>query len=106
MYDQQLIQSLNNDLLLSIADIAGLAEIEQAVKQKVSELLQADFNALVTLLYRIDVSEEKLKLLLETNKDTDAADIISRLIVDRQLQKIKSRNEFRSNNDVSEEEKW
>lgn len=106
MYDQQLIQSLNNDLLLSIADIAGLAEIEQAVKQKVSELLQADFNALVTLLYRIDVSEEKLKLLLETNKDTDAADIISRLIVERQLQKIKSRNEFRSNNDVSEEEKW
>lgn len=106
MYDQQLIQSLNNDLLLSIADIAGLAEIEQAVKQKVSELLQADFNALVTLLYRIDVSEKKLKLLLETNKDTDAADIISRLIVERQLQKIKSRNEFRSNNDVSEEEKW
>lgn len=106
MYDQQLIQSLNNDLLLSIADIAGLAEIEQAVKQKVNELLQADFNALVTLLYRIDVSEKKLKLLLETNKDTDAADIISRLIVERQLQKIKSRNEFRSNNDVSEEEKW
>lgn len=106
MYEQQLIQALNKDLLLSIADVVELAEIEKAVNQKVSELLQTDFNALLTLLYRIDVSEEKLKLLLETNKDTDAADIISRLIVERQLQKIKSRNQFRNNDSVSDEEKW
>ncbi|MGN6494690.1 MAG: hypothetical protein ACTHLE_22060 [Agriterribacter sp.] len=106
MYEQQLIQALNKDLLLSIADVVELAEIEKAVKQKVGELLQTDFNALLTLLYRIDVSEEKLKLLLETNKDTDAADIISRLIVERQLQKIKSRNQFRNNDSMSDEEKW
>lgn len=106
MHEQQLIQSLNEDLLLNIADATRLEEIERVVKQRVSELLQTDFNALVTLLYRIDVSEQKLKLLLETNQDTDAADIISRLIVERQIQKIKSRNEFKNNDNISEEEKW
>lgn len=106
MHEQQLIQSLNKELLLNIADATRLEEIERVVKQRVSELLQTDFNALVTLLYRIDVSEQKLKLLLETNQDTDAADIISRLIVERQIQKIKSRNEFKNNDNISEEEKW
>lgn len=106
MYEQQLILSLSNDLSIQIGDSLDREEIQLMVRERVSELLQKDFHGLITLLYRLDVSEEKLKKLLETNQDKDAADIISQLIVERQLQRIKSRNDFRSNNNVSEEEKW
>lgn len=106
MHDQRLV-TLLNELAVQATDTMSEEEIVKIVKQKVNELLQTDFNALLTLLYRIDVSEEKLKWLLETNQDKDAADIISGLIIERQLQKIKSRKAFKTNNNnISEEDKW
>ena len=107
MHDQQLVTLLNKELAIQASDTMSEEEIVKIVKQKVNELLQTDFNALLTLLYRIDVNEEKLKWLLETNRDKDAADIISGLIIERQLQKIKSRKAFKTNsNNISEEDKW
>ena len=73
----------------------------------ISDLLDHDFTALVNLLYRVDVSEEKLKLLLKDNPGTDAAEIISHLIVERQLQKIKNRQAFSfPAPDIGDNEKW
>ena len=106
MYEQQLIISLNDALSIKIGNALSWEEIQLVVKEKVNQLLQNDFHGLITLLYRLDVSEEKLKSLLETNQDQDAAGIISQLIVERQLQKIKSRDELRNNDHISEEEKW
>lgn len=106
MYEQQLIATLNIELSLRLADGVSMNDITERVKEKVSALLQTDFNALVTLLYRIDVDEEKLRLLLETNENREATDIITGLIIERQLQKIKSRRKFKPNNNISEEEKW
>jgi len=41
------------------------------------------FNKLVQLLYRIDVSEEKLKYILQLNPNEDAAKLIAAVIVER-----------------------
>jgi hypothetical protein len=60
----------------------------------INELINNDFNALVQILYRIDVDEKKLKQLLKESKDSDTASIIADLIVERQLQKIKSKSWF------------
>jgi len=61
----------------------------------------------VSILYRIDVNERKLKFLLQENVGEDAAVIIADLIIERQLQKIKSREAFRQNwSDEDGEEKW
>jgi hypothetical protein len=61
---------------------------------------------LVNLLYRIDVSEKNLKELLAKNPKQDAGDIIAMLIIERQLQKIKSRQQFKTDADFEGEEKW
>jgi len=46
-------------------------------------------------------------LLLQQNPDDDAGNIIATLIIERQQQKIKSRNLFRKQDkDVDEKEKW
>ncbi|HET9431346.1 MAG TPA: hypothetical protein VFO70_09215 [Chitinophagaceae bacterium] len=79
----------------------------QLLTEKVNELLETDFQYLVSLLYRLDVSETKLKGLLKENPGTDAGIIIADLMIERQAQKIRSRSQFRQrDHDIDENEKW
>jgi hypothetical protein len=49
----------------------------------INDCIQHDYNKLVQLLYRIDVSEEKLKYILQLNPNEDAAKLIAAVIVER-----------------------
>lgn len=64
------------------------------------------FDALVQVLYRMDVDEGKLRRMLQEGSNTDAARIIADLMVERQLQKIRTRQQFRRNTDIPDEDKW
>ena len=73
----------------------------------INDLIINDFERLVSLLYRMDINEKKLEYLLAQQPGTDAADNIAALVIERQVQKIKSRQENRRDiNDVTDEEKW
>lgn len=69
-------------------------------------MIQHRFEALVQVLYRMDVDERKLRLMLQEGGHTDAARIIADLMVERQLQKLRTRRLFRRDNDIPEEDKW
>ena len=71
-----------------------------------NDLINKDFNALVQLLYRIDVNEKKLKQLLQQNKNTDASLIIADLIIKRQLQKIATRKQFNNTKKSPPDDIW
>jgi hypothetical protein len=73
---------------------------------RINEMITSDFSGLLSLLYRLDVDERKLRSLLLQQADADAGDVIAALIYERQLQKIKSRQEFRRDDDIDENEKW
>ncbi len=81
---------------------------KQSLVDKVNDLMQHDFQKLVFLLYRIDIDENRLKGLLNQHAGEDAAVIITDLIIERQIQKIKSREQCRRKGDdgIDEEEKW
>lgn len=73
----------------------------------INELINKDFDVLVQLLYRIDVSEKKIRAVLEQRTETDSATILADLIIERQLQKIQSRKRFSNRTSPeSGEEKW
>jgi hypothetical protein len=75
--------------------------------QKVNELIINDFEKLVNILYRMDVSETKINALLKEFMQEDAAEIIVNLMLERAAQKIKSRQQFNQrDNNISDEEKW
>jgi hypothetical protein len=61
-----------------------------------NELIQNDFNQLINLLYRIDIDEQKLKKTLKENSG-DAGLLFAELIIQRQLQKVKTRKEYGKN---------
>jgi hypothetical protein len=72
----------------------------------INNLLDKDFERLVFLLYRMDVNEDKLKRLLKENAGGDAGLIIADLMIERQMQKIKSRKEYPNNKNIDENERW
>lgn len=88
---------------LSAADQeALLRELEESINW----MILNRFDALVQTLYRMDVDETRLRTLLARPGDTDAARIIANLLVERQLQKLRTRRQFRSDTDIPEDEKW
>ena len=74
---------------------------------KINELISTDLQQLIAVLYRMDVSENKLRSLLKENPGTDAGLMIADLMIERQAQKIRSRQQFRQRDDnIDENEKW
>lgn len=87
--------------------LAPSDEIRLKLVSLINELINKDFDAVVQLLYRIDVTEKKVRAFLDQNTGTDSASILADLIIERQLQKIESRKHFSNKNDPeSDEEKW
>ncbi len=83
--------------------------LRQLIIDRVRELIHSDFQKLVNILYRMDVSETKLKRMLEENPDSDAGVIITELIIERQAQKIafrKAQDDNLNKNDIPEEDRW
>ncbi len=87
------------DEVIACNDIAVLNDdlIIQQLADYINQLIIVNFERLVRLLYRIDVSESKLKYLLKENPGEDAGRIIALLIIERQLQKIKFKKEMSEN---------
>jgi len=65
------------------------------IMRVVEDLMAKDFNRLINILYRIDVSEEKLKEALALSNDNPAS-VVTKMILDRQLQKIETRKKYSS----------
>lgn len=78
---------------------------QQELTDYVQQLIDTNFEKLVFLLYRIDVSEHKIKTLLQNNHQP-SAEIISKAIIDRLVEKQQSRELYKQNNEIDEEDKW
>lgn len=84
-----------------------LQDLEQQLAHYINNLIQSDFNRLVQLLYRIDISEARIKQLLQLNPQEEAGKLIAQAMIERQLEKLKSRARYSSPADPeSKEEKW
>ena len=71
------------------------SEIRSRLTPLISNLLDSDMQGLLNLLYRIDVSEQKVKSILTTVKQGEMAKKIAELIIERQIQKITTRMKYK-----------
>jgi type III secretory pathway component EscR len=105
--DNEIINLLRKELSIDLPENIVLNEAAIILSVYINELIQTDFQKLVFILYRIDVNETKLKKILQENPGEVSGRIIADLIIERQLQKIKSRQQFsRQDNNIDENEKW
>jgi hypothetical protein len=90
--------------------ILDIAQIEQLNKTELIDsinwLIINDFEKLVFILYRIDVSEGKIKTLLNKDNTNFAAPVIADAILERLEEKKASREKYRQDPSASDEEKW
>ena len=105
--EKEIISDINQSLEISLPSSISLEELKHKLTLHINHLINHDFEKLVFYLYRIDVDETKMKRLLEQKEGENAAGLIADLIIERQIQKIKSRQQFRQrDNNIDEDEKW
>lgn len=78
------------------SDELSYEDLKNRIAFYLDELLAKDFNRLISILYRIDISQEKAMAALAENfqKET-AGETLAGLIIERQLQKIETRRKYR-----------
>ena len=103
-----IISGIRQSYDLALPDVVTLDQLKSSLAAYINSLINTDFNKLVSLLYRIDINEAKLRQLLDNNRESNAGAIITDLIIERQLQKIRSREHFRrtGENSINDDEKW
>ncbi len=102
---------MKNEIVQVVNQSFSLEAIESNfvnfLTEKINYLIVHDFNKLIYILYQADINETKLNKLLAENKKEDAGKIIAALFIQRQLEKIKSREDSKQETDnASEEERW
>jgi hypothetical protein len=70
------------------------SEIEALLSRRIGEMLKDEMEALINAMYRIDVSEIAFH---EAMAHDDRADRIAQLVVERLIQKAKTRIWYREN---------
>ena len=106
MLSEDPIQEIARELGLAVkAERASFDK--QALADKINDLLLTDFPRMVSILYRADISESKLRTILKENPGTDAGLIIAGLMIERQEEKARSRQQHKTKNDtIDDNDKW
>lgn len=104
--EKEVIQHLQKELSIQLTEPVSIEKLKQFITARVNDLIQHDFTELTQLLYRIDVNETHLKKMLNEAGESEAADIIATLIVERQMQKYESRKAYRQDDNINENERW
>jgi len=108
MENAEIIVSLNKDLAVDLPQNISYDELQDQLASHINHLIKNNFDKLVASLYPIYGNQKKCKVNLKQMPQGDAGKIIALLIIERQEQKIKLRNQTRpdTGTDIPEMEKW
>ncbi len=95
--DEPLLAALiQKDLALDANLSAGnLDDLLKQLERVINQLLDHDLERLLNALYRIDISENKVKEILALEKVDEMAPQLARLIIDREIRKIQTRRLYK-----------
>lgn len=96
MNEKDVVQLLNSQLDVAFTETMSMEEVEEKLRAHIDRLIQHDFQKLLSILYKIDVDENKLKKILIEQPATDAAEVIAKMILERQIQKIITRKQYKT----------
>lgn len=71
-------------------------ELLALITRYIQELINQDFEQLLYILYRIDINENKVKKAIANAAPEQSASIIAEMILEREKQKIVSRETFKN----------
>jgi hypothetical protein len=97
---------MNEIALKSVASLFGLSleqidsnsneQLFEVLSNYLNHLIEHDFNQLVAILYRIDVSEDKVRqTLANAPTESNSGKLIAQLIIEREQQKMYWREKYK-----------
>lgn len=84
--------------------IESTGDAPEAIEAAVRHLLLQNPGRLFQLLYRVDVSEQKLQQSVRGGEDV--ALVITRLLLERMAEKRASREKYGTRGDIPGEDRW
>jgi|SRR5450432_494510 len=99
MDENYLIDYLQKELTIEPLSNPSLNELKDKWSNYFNELIQLDFQKLIFILYRVDVSEKKFRQLLKEYPDENAGKIITELMIERLKIKFLTKQKYRSKNE-------
>jgi len=99
------ISELSDKLEIDLPQKRSMEELKLLLSGYLDHLISNNPDKLVSILSRVDVSEKILKTNLEKQKE-NASSIMAQMIIDRQMEKVKTREQYKSSGDIPENEKW
>ena len=107
MHSVELVNEINSSLSLQLPATLDEAGLQAMLAEHINYLILHDFQKLIFVLYRVDVSETKLTSVLQQHTGADAGKIIAALLIERQVQKMDSKLRSRDRQQPeSDEERW
>jgi hypothetical protein len=89
--------SLNGfDSVITKNEFDDLNEFRKYLTEKLTYLLEKNYDLLIKTLYRIDVNETKLHELFALSNKANIPAALADLIIERQLQKVHFRNLYKA----------
>ncbi|MDF1671959.1 MAG: hypothetical protein P1U41_00505 [Vicingaceae bacterium] len=79
-------------------ELSAYQELYQEILPLIDEMLNDDYIKLMGMLYRIDIDEEFLNRKLKETPNADTDEVITDLIIKRELQKVIIKQLYSSNN--------
>ena len=86
----------------NILALEKLSSLE--LETMINDLIKEDFSKLEQTLYRIDVSEAKLKNILQANPNENAGKLIAQIVIERIAATKKARESFSTKGPSIEDE--
>ncbi len=91
----------NNSLTCQFENGNLFEKIHTLILPVVEKNIQQNYGNFISKLYRIDVSEQKISDALKNKSSSDYADVITKLILQKEMQKIITRLVYANRNNTS-----
>lgn len=100
-------ETIEKETGINLQSVPSIDDLRTSLAAYINRLIVNDFEKLIFILYRIDINEHAIKLLLQQTETVSASETIAEAIITRQLEKIAFRKKFSTTTDnTSEEERW
>lgn len=93
--DKEVFLELSQQLQIEAQPDLSEDEIMIILTERVNQLLESDKDLLLSYLYRLDISQKKIARVLRVTNVIPAEQSLARLILDRQIERIRTKKKYR-----------
>jgi response regulator of citrate/malate metabolism len=93
---EELSKAISSRFEIDVTGNYSLDDLKQALFYRIRELLDKNVERLLSMLYRVDLSQNKLDEIFQNESKEDIAEKIAEAVIERQLEKIKTRAYYKT----------